>query len=466
MKTLHCKGRRSKEKETSFSNISSDFSMNTNETPLKKPFKRRLSLRQLDKLYIKRYISVNQETNTLKISEKEKNKLLKRCEKCKDFINREYLLYCQYCLDAYHIYCLSPPKYNIPSNRECIICPKCLKAEMKIKRQKKGTNDINSICQRCNKQLIYKKSQSKCEKCHLVYHNHCLKGDKIICGNCEQSIIEAFKTLKLSDYFQTNAKPSLFQIKSPKETKLKLKNKEYKLMLKLSNDSFFKSYLSKKRQRNEGKLKLPKALSNKQKESMQKSLYRALTVKNIVFSDDLVFLDKDCPIELNNSLLEPSIQKMSLYNTQIFKKFKMQSRKGEYGPIKIIDDSIQKFVVQATDDIPTNTIICEYAGEVTLIRKKLFAENDSIMDLIRTPSSSTSLVICPERYGNLARFLSGINNSNVKLKKKQNVYSLRVNIDNSIRIFLLAAKNIKKGEVLYYDYNAGGYNNYPTDCFV
>ena len=36
------------------------------------------------------------------------------------------------------------------------------------------------------------------------------------------------------------------------------------------------------------------------------------------------------------------------------------------------------------------------------------------MDLLRTSRSSTSLVIHPEKYGNLARFLSGINN-----KKKQ-----------------------------------------------
>ena len=38
------------------------------------------------------------------------------------------------------------------------------------------------------------------------------------------------------------------------------------------------------------------------------------------------------------------------------------------------------------------------------------------MDLLRTSRSSTSLVICPEKYGNLARFLSGINNSDAKSK--------------------------------------------------
>ena len=113
-----------------------------------------------------------------------------------------------------------------------------------------------------------------------------------------------------------------------------------------------------------------------------------------------------------------------------------------------------------------NTIICEYTGEVTLLRKKIFDKNDSIMELIRTPSSDTSLVICPEKFGNLARFLSGVNNFDQNLKKKQNVNSLRMSIDGTVHILLIAKRNIKKGEILYYDYNAGGYNQYPTQNFV
>ena len=70
------------------------------------------------------------------------------------------------------------------------------------------------------------------------------------------------------------------------------------------------------------------------------------------------------------------------------------------------------------------------------------------MDLIHTPTSDTCLVICPEKYGNLARFISGINNhyKEMKKKKNQNVYSFRVDIDGSVHILLLASKRIKKGE--------------------
>lgn len=40
------------------------------------------------------------------------------------------------------------------------------------------------------------------------------------------------------------------------------------------------------------------------------------------------------------------------------------------------------------------------------------------MDLLRTTRSKTSLVICPDKYGNLARFLSGINNYDNSKQKK------------------------------------------------
>jgi len=43
---------------------------------------------------------------------------------------------------------------------------------------------------------------------------------------------------------------------------------------------------------------------------------------------------------------------------------------------------------------------------------------------------------------------------------------VRLSIDNQARVFLYARRNIKAGETLYYDYNAGGLNEYPTLGFV
>ena len=94
----------------------------------------------------------------------------------------------------------------------------------------------------------------------------------------------------------------------------------------------------------------------------------------------------------------------------------------------------------------------------------MFSKNDSIMDLIITTISDISLVICPETNCNLARFLSAINNK--KSSTNQNAYGLRVVIDGHVHMLLIAKKNICIGELLYYDYNAGCYNNYNTDNFV
>jgi hypothetical protein len=88
------------------------------------------------------------------------------------------------------------------------------------------------------------------------------------------------------------------------------------------------------------------------------------------------------------------------------------------------------------------------------------------MELLSTNSTSTTLVICPEKKGNIARFISGINNDDKNSKKKQNVRSIRFDIDGSVHVLLYAARTIKKDEILYYDYNAGGKGAYPTSDFV
>ncbi len=202
------------------------------------------------------------------------------------------------------------------------------------------------------------------------------------------------------------------------------------------------------------------------KQILRESLYRALLVKEIKFDDDLYYDEIETFAHHNNSSFEPGIQKVSDYNLNIYRKFKERTREANYPALEIIDDEKQGFVVKATDEIPILTLLCEYSGEVHFARKKLFDSNDSIMDLIRTPYSSTSLVIAPEKRGNIARFFSGINNNNISDKKKQNVSSIRLDINGSVHVLLYASRKIKKNEVLYYDYNAGGFSGYPTENFV
>ena len=49
-------------------------------------------------------------------------------------------------------------------------------------------------------------------------------------------------------------------------------------------------------------------------------------------------------------------------------------------------------------------------------------------------------------------------------RKKINVRCIRYNINGEARAFIIAIRDIRKGERLYYDYN-GMLNNYPTDHF-
>ena len=72
-----------------------------------------------------------------------------------------------------------------------------------------------------------------------------------------------------------------------------------------------------------------------------------------------------------------------------------------------------------------------------MARNRIFDDNDSIMDLLRTSHSSTSLVICPEKRGNLARFLNGINNSKKDALQKKNVNFIRWKILRMVRFQVL-----------------------------
>ena len=123
-------------------------------------------------------------------------------------------------------------------------------------------------------------------------------------------------------------------------------------------------------------------------------------------------------------------------------------------------------MVIANTYIQENTLLCEYTGNVITLqdyykklRNKEIEKNDSIMDLVITPFSETSLIICPYSYANLGRFFSGVNNKNKSSEAKINVYSIKVLFDGSVYILLFTSKNIEKGEILYDG------NSYPTDEF-
>ena len=118
--------------------------------------------------------------------------------------------------------------------------------------------------------------------------------------------------------------------------------------------------------------------------------------------------------------------------------------------------------------IADRTLLCEYIGEVNFLNQHLIDQGDSLMDLLRTGRSSSSLVVSPDHHANIARFFSGINNTDPGAKKCQNVKSIRFNVDGELRVFLFVSKNggLREGDALYYDYNGHSRKGYPTENFV
>ena len=67
-------------------------------------------------------------------------------------------------------------------------------------------------------------------------------------------------------------------------------------------------------------------------------------------------------------------------------------------------------MVEADSAIKDLTIVAEYIGDVDYMSKRESDDGDSIMGLLFTNSPDKDLVICPDKRGNIARFVSGINN--------------------------------------------------------
>ena len=61
--------------------------------------------------------------------------------------------------------------------------------------------------------------------------------------------------------------------------------------------------------------------------SFKKNFFKCLREKGFKFSDDLMYPQRHCPKIMNNSKLEPYIQKLSENNEKIYDEFKKLSTK-------------------------------------------------------------------------------------------------------------------------------------------
>ena len=131
-------------------------------------------------------------------------------------------------------------------------------------------------------------------------------------------------------------------------------------------------------------------------------------------------------------------------------------------------DGMQGFYVKAATDLPELALLAEYLGQVRTDQQTMYDTNDSIMELLTVPNRRTeSLVVVPYSFANVARFFNGINNSEKDSKrKKQNVRTMRCQVDGKATVLLFTKRAVKAGEVLMFDYNEAGKGLYPTEHFV
>ncbi|CAI9774198.1 unnamed protein product [Fraxinus pennsylvanica] len=196
------------------------------------------------------------------------------------------------------------------------------------------------------------------------------------------------------------------------------------------------------------------------------SLATALTETETQFVNELTYVPCMAPKSANCASLErEGMQVLSKEDAETLSMCKNMMERGEWPPLMVVFDPLEGFTVEADKNIRDLTIITEYVGDVDYLRNRENDDGDSMMTLLSAADTSKSLVICPDKRSNIARFINGINNHTSDGKKKQNLKCVRFNVNGECRVLLIASRDIRKGERLYYDYN-GYENEYPTEHFL
>ncbi|GAB2283186.1 Probable Histone-lysine N-methyltransferase atxr5, variant 2 [Dionaea muscipula] len=157
-----------------------------------------------------------------------------------------------------------------------------------------------------------------------------------------------------------------------------------------------------------------------------RSLATALTALQIEYSDELTYLAGIAPRSANQAALENGgMQVLAKEDIETVNQCRAMCRRGECPPLLVVHDSYEGFTVEADSQIKDMTYIAEYCGDVDYIKNRERDDCDSLMTLLLSTDPSESLVICPDKRGNIARFINGINNHTPEGKKKQNIKCVR-----------------------------------------
>ncbi|KAH7566035.1 hypothetical protein JRO89_XS08G0070300 [Xanthoceras sorbifolium] len=357
-------------------------------------------------------------------------------------------------------------------------------------------NYSNIICEQCGSgerpdELLL------CDKCDRGFHMKCLRPivarvpiGSWLCPNCSgQRRVRSFSQKKIIDFFKIQkcnvveekcASSQVFsrtQVTSMMEELAFSRPKEKAAAEEPAASSLqLKPVDARKRRRRSASLVLQKKRRRLlpfipsedpvQRLKQMGTLASALTALQMEFSDDLTYMPGMATRSANLAKFEEGgMQVLSKEDTETLEHCRAMSKRGECPPLVVVYDSCEGFTVEADGPIKDMTFITEYCGDVDFLSNREHDDCDSMMTLLLATNPSKSLVICPDKRGNIARFINGINNHTPESKKKQNCKCVRYSVNDECRVFLVATRDIAKGERLYYDYN-GYEHEYPTHHFV
>ncbi|PHT53434.1 putative Histone-lysine N-methyltransferase ATXR5 [Capsicum baccatum] len=319
----------------------------------------------------------------------------------------------------------------------------------------------DTICEKCGSGG-YPAQLLLCDKCDCGFHLFCLRPilpsvpkGSWFCPSCDDdgenlpkfSLVQT----KIVDFFRIQRLSSSINELNPGKDSQKKRKRSSSLVM------------SKKRRR---LLPFNPTKDPARRLEQMSSLATALLAAGAEFSNELTYMPGMAPRSANNAALErEGMQVLSKDDTDTLDLCKNMMKQGEWPPLMVVFDPKEGFTVEADVFIRDWTIITEYVGDVDYLNNREADDGDSMMTLLSTNDPSKDLVICPDKCSNIARFINGINNHTPEGKKKQNVKCVRFDVNGESRVLLIANRDIRKGERLYYDYN-GYENEYPTEHFV
>jgi len=359
------------------------------------------------------------------------------CEICKSGSDEHQMLLCDKCEKGYHMYCLRPIVVNIPTHEW--ICKECSSNDSKGNPKQNFEDLITKLTQR----TIQQEQQQQD-----------VNDDDSNNDFTTMKFLNLHNYRKPSDFrWYHEEELSLFDPENAIKRKTILQKKVTKSRTTTKYQSLYVSY-GYSPSSNEWVLPVPLPDVDLYTTSII-SIVAAMKFCGMKrYSEELVYAKQE--FETMNDCTLDNVQPMNKRNLEIFREFKYNLSRGAFPPIKIVYDEKVGFTVEALAKMPRHTLVAEYIGEVTTVeRSEIDSGSDSLMMLLDTGNPKTSLIIDPSNIGNIARFLSGVNNRCFSSKRKANVRTRRFELDGKSRVVLFTSKTVDIGDKLHYDYNSG-----------